>query len=88
MYMSEGYGYQRTVLSSLSNFKTFPHILPCTFLENILEISIESYNLPFKVSKKIQLEPLHGLMAHTCKQINETLKFDIFMVQEDRKNIY
>ena len=41
----------------LSTFKTFPHMFPCTFFKNILEISIESCNLPFKVSKKIQLEP-------------------------------
>ena len=32
-------------------------MFPCTVLENILEISIESCKLSFTTSKKIQLEP-------------------------------
>ena len=43
-------------LSSLWTFTTFPHMFPCTF-GNILEMSIESCKLPYKESKKIQLEP-------------------------------
>ena len=44
-------------LSSLSTFKTFPHMFPCTVFEIFLMKCIESCKLPFKVWKKTQPEP-------------------------------